>query len=1260
MSRIFDEIQEGIVFINAGGDRLDYLNRAAAQLFGGTVAGFENQPEFWREGIEPQWRSQVVHALVRVWETETVEVNYCIVGIDGQRRDLHSKFWAIADDEGTPVRIEGTIKERPPSQELEMAIAQWFNLSLDLLCIAGTDGYFKQLNPMWETTLGYSTEELLSLSFLELVHSEDVASTLAEVQKLSEGKNSIYFENRYRCRDGSYKWMGWTASSPGGDLIYAVARDITDRQQMAAEQARLLTSVQESETRYRSVLSAMSEGVVMQDAKGVIYTCNQSAERILGLSADQMMGLTSVDPRWRAVRTDGSPFPGEEHPLSVTLRTGESFRDQIMGIHKPDGSLTWMLLNTTPLFRPHETQLYGGVATFTDISDRISAEALLRESEAKFRAAFEQAAVGIAHVGLGGNWIEVNQKFCDILGYSREELFTLTYQQITYTDDASFDVEAEDQLYDPAINTVTLEKRYIHKTGSLVWVNMTASMIRNSVGDPQYFLAVFEDISDRKQVELSLKQSQRLLEEAQQIAHVGNWEFDVATEKITWSKELFRIYDYDPEQEGPSLSQLLQKVHPQDAEALKTRIEKAITLGIPYELEHRIVHQNGSLRYVQGKGKVDQNSQGEVVRLFGTVLDITSRHKIEQELQEREQFLRAIWEGVDYSIFVLEVLEGGEFRFAGINPKMAQTAQVPVEKMLGKTLAEALPPEMADLWRPRYVQCVQLRTTLSFEESFVADGIEKWWLMTLSPLQDSSDRIDRIIATTIDISDRKQTELALQHSEAQYRELAQREALLNRIATQIRNSLELDTILDSVVQEIQQVMEIDRCHFAWYRNNGNQEVWEVVTEARNPGLINLIGCYSVEQVGPMINLLLTRETLKFDDINGVSDSIFQEFLSNLGYRAMLAMPMQTEFGRIGVISCACHNRIRVWKPEDVELLAAVCDQLVIALNQAQLYTQARRSAQIAEAKSQELQQTLQELQRTQSQLIQTEKMSSLGQLVAGVAHEINNPVNFIYGNLSHADDYMQDLLNLVEVYRQNYPYPTEEVEEEIEKIDLDYLVEDFPQILASMKLGANRIRDIVKSLRTFSRLDESDMKAVDLHENIDSTLMILQNRLKGKSDRPSIQVIKEYGPIPEITCYVGQINQVFMNILGNAIDAVEMKGEDWVKKGTDDDPVQPTMQLPDPLIRITTTLIEGNRVKIAIADNGIGMKPEAISKIFDPFYTTKPIGKGTGLGLAISYEIIVEKHRGTMHCISEVGKGTEFIIQIPLEQNLHLENPSAE
>ena len=285
-----------------------------------------------------------------------------------------------------------------------------------------------------------------------------------------------------------------------------------------------------------------------------------------------------------------------------------------------------------------------------------------------------------------------------------------------------------------------------------------------------------------------------------------------------------------------------------------------------------------------------------------------------------------------------------------------------------------------------------------------------------------------------------------------------------------------------------------------------------------------------------------------------------------------------------------------------------------------------------------LETALKELQKTQTQLIQTEKMSSLGQLVAGVAHEINNPVNFIYGNLIHVNENVQTMINLLHLYQEVYPHPPQKIQDAIEDSDLDFLIADLPKMLESMKIGANRIRDIVLSLRNFSRLDEAEMKPVDIHDGIDSTLLILQHRLKSKGDRAEIIVMKEYGKLPQVECYPSQLNQVFMNIFSNAIDALNAR-ENQSKQSNF-------------IINIQTNLISSNQVIISITDNGIGIKKEVNQHIFEPFYTTKETGKGTGLGLSISHQII-EKHQGKIECFSRWGEGTTFVITIPISQHFH-------
>jgi len=288
--------------------------------------------------------------------------------------------------------------------------------------------------------------------------------------------------------------------------------------------------------------------------------------------------------------------------------------------------------------------------------------------------------------------------------------------------------------------------------------------------------------------------------------------------------------------------------------------------------------------------------------------------------------------------------------------------------------------------------------------------------------------------------------------------------------------------------------------------------------------------------------------------------------------------------------------------------------------------------------------------------VQSEKMSSLGQLVAAVAYEVTNPINFIYGNLSYANEYSQKLIDLLQLYEQHYPSPSPEIQAEIEIAELEFIVEDLPKLLGSMKVGANRIGEIVQSLRNFSRIDEAEIKPVDIHDGLDSALLILSNRLKPKPvsvagtqyHRPAIHLIKEYGSLPLVECYAVQINQVFMNVLTNAIDALE---DAFVNKHLSPQCGREGEQINSGQIRIVTEVCPGKKaVLVRINDNGWGMTETVRQKIFEPFFTTKPVGKGAGIGLAICHEIAVEQHGGKLSCISAPGKGTELIIEIPLNQ----------
>ncbi|NET26584.1 GAF domain-containing protein [Okeania sp. SIO1I7] len=438
---------------------------------------------------------------------------------------------------------------------------------------------------------------------------------------------------------------------------------------------------------------------------------------------------------------------------------------------------------------------------------------------------------------------------------------------------------------------------------------------------------------------------------------------------------------------------------------------------------------------------------------------------------------------------------------------------------------------------------------------------------------------------------------------AELAKATERQKALSITIDRIRQSLDINAIFQTTTQEVRQLLEVERVAiYRFYPDWSGEFVADSMIDEWTPIVQTPLA------INPVISKLTHAGTLP---------------------RNETFVPILQGDQLWGLLVAYQNSSPRYWQDEEINLLAQVGVQLGIALQQAELLEKTR-------TQTEELTKTLQELKQTQVQMIQGEKMASLGQLVAGIAHEINNPVNFISGNLTHVDEYAQSLLTLMKLYHQHYLEPVSEIQDFSEDIDLEFIIKDLPKMIDSMKMGAERIRQLVLSLRTFSRLDESKKKEVDLHAGIDSTLLILQHRLKLKPELPQITIVKNYGDLPLVPCYAAPINQVFMNLLSNAIDVLEEKLE--------------TDKFFIPTITITTEINPDNpdTVLIKIADNGLGITQEAKDKIFDLFFTTKEVGKGTGLGLSISYEIIVQKHGGQLFCNSQLGQGTEFIIQIPI------------
>ncbi|MEG4444399.1 AAA family ATPase [Microcoleus sp. AT9_B5] len=445
--------------------------------------------------------------------------------------------------------------------------------------------------------------------------------------------------------------------------------------------------------------------------------------------------------------------------------------------------------------------------------------------------------------------------------------------------------------------------------------------------------------------------------------------------------------------------------------------------------------------------------------------------------------------------------------------------------------------------------------------------------------------------------------------------------------------IELEKLLASLLRIVIENAGADKCVLMLLRDS-HLLIKGSITQATEPVVLQNLRVEESQDIPHKLIYKVKHSNQTVVLIDATADPILANdpYILRQQPQSILCNPILHQGKLLGILYLENNLAKGAFTSERVELLTLLCAQAAISLENAQLYER-------SQAYAQQLERALHDLQQSQLQMIQSEKMSALGNLVAGVAHEINNPVGFLNGNIAPALDYINDLFGLLDLVQQKYPQIHPEIQEEIETIELEYIREDLPKLVESMREGVKRIQDISVSLRNFSRADSDYPVACNIHDGINSTILILKHRLKANEFRPEIQVIKDYGALPEVKCYAGQLNQVFMNILANAIDALE---ESNIGRSFAQIKANPNR------ITIQTTLVD-NQVEISIADNGYGMNESVKAKIFDHLFTTKGVGKGTGLGLAIARQIVIEKHGGYVNVNSTLGEGTEFIITLPIK-----------
>ena len=1029
----------------------------------------------------------------------------------------------------------------------------------------------------------------------EVLPSELLQQQLQHIeQAIATGSLQVYEHHFHKCDRLMCEEVRISAIGPNEALI--IVQDVTERRQTEA-------ALRGSEQRFRSAIENAPFPVMIHADDGEILQINATWTELTGYTHQDI----PTTQAWAEKAYGDRALEILETTIARKYTLGSRWDEGEFTLLTRDGRECIWSFSSAPLGQ-HSDGRHLVISMAADVTQRRQTELALQESKKKYRSIYMQTAVGLVNATLKGEFLEVNPRFCEMLGYSRQELLTKTIGDITHPDDQAQITRDMPRLFAGDIPYFFQEKRYLRKDGSDFWASTGVSIVRDAMGNPKHTLAVVQDISERKQAEMHLHEVSTRLNLAVESAGIGIWDWDIVNHNRVWNERMYALYGITPDSASHLGETWVNSLHPDDRATAQATTQKALQGQTNYDTEFRIIRPDGNTRFIKANALVQHNAQGEAERMIGINYDITTIRDAEVAMNRQLTMIEKAIDGI-------AILEGDTFLY--LNQAHLTMFGYDHDELTGKTWHSLYSPEELE----RFEQ--QVFPSLGQNEAWQGEAIATRKDGSTFPeeLSLSLSEDGFLICVCRDISDRKR-------AAAQIDSLLNRTQLLHRISSEIRNSLDLDIILQTSVQAIVTELPADVCTFAWYRRAESTNSWNIVKEQKIPELPSWLGSHSLDEFPHMLTHILQNQMYQVESLAALTTSVnnpLKSFFERMGISSYICLPIHTLGGKIGSLQIGRTSSEQPWQDDEIALLQDIGNQVAIAIYQAELYED-------SQAKTKRLQQSYQDLQDAQFQLIQSEKMSSLGHLVAGIAHEINNPVSFIYGNLTPALDYTRILTQLIRQYQEAYPNPPESIATLSNQADIEYILNDFPKLLSSMENGATRIQDIVRSLGTFSRLDKSDFNAVNLHNNIDDTLVILQNRLNGRAGNPEIEVVKKYGDLPDVECYGSSLNQVFMNLLVNAIDAVEERqeidGENYTGR-----------------ITITTTASAQN-VTISIKDNGIGMNQTTQTNIFNPFFTTKPIGKGTGMGLSISYQIVTGNHEGQLYCYSQPGEGTEFVIRL--------------